>query len=146
MGAGRLAVVQAYASALAGSRSGRVCGWSSAKPGPGAVCLPGLFDGGGSLYVHRAARASVRPGMGTGAVTPALARSRLRGGAGSVGDKQCMADELLARFHVIIRTRADCPSEEICGLQYLGHGPGSPKQAHRGDALLYRGSALVAVQ
>src|SRR5215475_7046541 len=88
LGAGRLAMVQTDASALASGRRGCVGGWPPARARPGAVCLPGLFDGGGSLYVHRHARTSVGPGLGTGASTPALARRRWRGAAGSIGDTQ----------------------------------------------------------
>src|SRR5713101_2481164 len=137
LGAGPLAVVQAHTGALAGGRSGRVGGRPPPGAGPGAVCLPGLFDGGRSLYVQRHARASVGPGLGTGASTPALARRRWCGAAGSIGDTQCLASTLLARYRSIIRTRTDCPSGKFYGPQYPGHGFGSPKPTPRGDPVLY---------
>src|SRR5438477_9896496 len=110
LGPGCLVVVQAHTGTLADGRSGRVCCRPPTGAGSGTVCLPGLFDGGRSLCLYRHARASVGPGMGTGAVTPALACCWLRGGAGPVGYTQCVAGTLLARYRLIIRTRVDCPS------------------------------------
>src|SRR2546421_13122419 len=102
LGAGWLAVVQADLGPLASGRRGRIGRGPPASAWPGAVCLPGLFDSGGSLYVHRHARTSVGPGLGTGAVTAALARRRRCGNARRIGNRQYVADALLARQRVII--------------------------------------------
>src|SRR5262249_50438759 len=110
MGAGRLAVVQADAGALAGGLSGCVCGRPSPRAGLYPVWLPELLDGGGSLYVRLHAWTGVGPGMGTGPVAQPCARHWMHGYPGSLGDTEYVADALLAHDHVLIRTCPDRPS------------------------------------